>query len=228
MPNLNRNQTFRAAPLALTLLAACAPGATAPSSSTPAPALSSPYVTREGIAQADSVRHAVTPADIEFMSMMIGHHAQALQMARMARDHGASNAVEILSDRIINAQNDEIVTMQRWLRDHKAPVPPVEPGYRMMMDGQEHLMLMPGMLSAEQMTALDAARGKEFDRLFLTGMIQHHRGAMAMVEKLFATDGAGQEDVIFKFASDVNVDQATEVERMRRMLFDMTINATGP
>ena len=96
------------------------------------------------------------------------------------------------------------------------------------MNGQEHLMLMPGMLTDQQMAQLDSARGRDFDRLFLTFMIQHHRGAVAMVEDLFTHPGAGQNDVVFKFASDANVDQNTEVERMRRMLFDLTVNATGP
>jgi uncharacterized protein (DUF305 family) len=225
MPTLNKLSTLRAAPVAL-LLAACAPGATTPSPSAPAPIILN--ASPEQVAAVDSLRRTVTAADVDFMSMMIGHHAQAIQMSEMAATHGAGPEIRVLAARIINAQHDEIATMQRWLADHGKPVPKVEPGYRMTMDGHEHVMLMPGMLTAEQMTALDAARGKEFDRLFLTGMIQHHRGAMTMVEELFRHDGAGQEDVIFKFASDVNVDQATEVERMRKMLFDLTFGATGP
>ncbi|HWA41418.1 MAG TPA: DUF305 domain-containing protein, partial [Gemmatimonadales bacterium] len=177
---------------------------------------------------ADSVRHSVTPADVAFMSGMIGHHAQALIMARWAESHGASPQVRVLAGRIINAQTDEIHLMQNWLRENGLPVPPVEPGMRMVMDGHEHLMLMPGMLSDQQMAQLDSARGRDFDRLFLTFMIQHHLGAVAMVEDLFTHPGAGQNDVVFKFASDANVDQTTEVERMRRMLFDLTVNAGGP
>jgi uncharacterized protein (DUF305 family) len=212
--------------VALALLGACSPTAHSTASSAPAPVINNASPAQ--IAAVDSIRHTVTPADVEFMSMMIGHHAQAIQMSEMAKSHGADAEVQVLASRIINAQHDEIATMQRWLRDHGKPVPAVEPGYRMMMNGQEHLMLMPGMLSAEQMAQLDSARGPDFDRLFLTGMIQHHRGAMSMVEELFRHDGAGQEDVIFKFASDVNVDQTTEVERMRKMLFTMTFGATGP
>jgi uncharacterized protein (DUF305 family) len=89
------------------------------------------------------------------------------------------------------------------------------------MGGMQHTMLMPGMLTPEQMRALDTARGAEFDRLFLTYMIQHHRGAVAMVQDLFAAHGAGQDETIFKFASDVSVDQTTEIARMSRMLLEL-------
>jgi uncharacterized protein (DUF305 family) len=152
------------------------------------------------------------------MSHMIGHHAQAIVMAGWAPSHGASGSVQTLAARIINAQQDEIATMQQWLRDHNQPVP--EPGSHTMamsMDGG-HAMLMPGMLTDAQMHQLDAARGKEFDRLFLTFMIQHHRGAVSMVKDLFGTYGAAQDDLVFKFASDVNVDQTTEIARMEKML----------
>ncbi|HVX89334.1 MAG TPA: DUF305 domain-containing protein [Gemmatimonadales bacterium] len=218
--------TFQTTSLLVAALAlsACAPGA-AHQALAPAPVIIAP----PGAAQvADSVRHSVTPADVAFMSGMIGHHAQALIMARWAESHGASPQVRVLAGRIINAQTDEIHLMQNWLRENGLPVPPVEPGMRMVMDGHEHLMLMPGMLSDQQMAQLDSARGRDFDRLFLTFMIQHHRGAVAMVEDLFTHPGAGQNDVVFKFASDANVDQTTEVERMRRMLFDLTVNAGGP
>ena len=217
--------TLRTHSLLIAALAttACAPAAS--HSAAPAPVIIAPA---GGAAMADSVRHSVTPADVAFMSGMIGHHAQALIMAGWAASHGASPEVRVLAGRIINAQTDEIHLMQTWLRDNHLPVPPVEPGMRMVMNGPEHLMLMPGMLTDQQMAQLDSARGAAFDRAFLTLMIQHHRGAMAMVEDLFTHPGAGQNDVVFKFASDVNVDQNTEVERMRRMLFDLTVNATGP
>ena len=170
-------------------------------------------------AKADSARYPYTEADIRFMSGMIGHHAQAIKMAGWAPSHGASSSVRILSERIINAQQDEIVTMQNWLRDRHQPVPEPNPaGMKMIMNGVEHVMLMPGMLSAEQMAQLDQARGPEFDRLFLKFMIQHHGGAVSMVKELFGSYGAGQDEVVFKFASDVNVDQTTEIARMERML----------
>jgi uncharacterized protein (DUF305 family) len=170
-------------------------------------------------AREDSARRPYTAADIHFMSGMIGHHAQAIQMASWAATHGASSSVQTLADRIINAQRDEIATMQQWLRDRQQPVPEANPmGMKMVMDGMEHMMLMPGMLTEEQMKQLDAARGKDFDLLFLTGMIQHHKGAVQMVKDLFDSYGAAQDDLVFKFASDVNVDQTTEIARMERML----------
>lgn len=170
-------------------------------------------------ARADSALHPYTDADVRFMTGMISHHAQAIVMARWADSHGASPSVTTLAHRIINAQGDEIKLMQSWLRDRGKPVPEPDPhGMKMVMGGMEHEMLMPGMLTDEQMQQLDAARGKEFDRLFLTDMIQHHSGAVQMVKELFDTYGAGQDDIVFKFASDVNVDQTTEIARMRKML----------
>jgi uncharacterized protein (DUF305 family) len=175
-------------------------------------------------ARADSLRHPYVEADVKFMSGMIHHHAQAIVMARMAPTHGASPGVLRLCDRIINAQQDEIHTMQAWLRDRRQPVPDATAtGMMMNMGGMEHEMLMPGMLTDEQMKQLDAARGPEFDRLFLTYMIQHHKGAVSMVKDLFDSYGAGQDEVIFKFASDVNVDQTTEIARMEKMLVNLTL-----
>src|SRR4029450_4221252 len=107
------------------------------------------------------------------MSHMIAHHAQAIEMAHLAPTHGASPSVCTLAERIINAQQDEIVTMQRWLRVRDQPVPEANSaGTQMMMNGVEHVMLMPGMLTEDQMKQLEAARGPEFDHLFLTFMIQ--------------------------------------------------------
>lgn len=170
-------------------------------------------------ARADSARLPYTAADVQFMTRMISHHAQAVVMAKMAPTHGASRAVETLCARIINAQNDEITLMQNWLRDRNQPVPEARPmPMKMTMNGQEMEMLMPGMLSDAQMKALGAARGIAFDTLFLRGMIQHHQGAITMVQQLFATPGAGQDDAIFKFANNVNVDQITEIRRMQQML----------
>jgi uncharacterized protein (DUF305 family) len=143
-------------------------------------------------------------------------------MAGWAPSHGASNSVRILCGRIINAQRDEIVSMQTWLRDRQLPVPEANPkGLRMTMGGMEHEMLMPGMLTEAQMNELDAARGAEFDRLFLKYMIQHHRGAIAMVDDLFGSYGAAQDEIVFKFASDVHADQTTEIDRMELMLGSM-------
>jgi uncharacterized protein (DUF305 family) len=178
-------------------------------------------------ASADSARYPYTEADIRFMSGMIHHHAQAIQMARWAPSHGASPAVVRLTERVINAQSDEIVLMSNWLSARRQPVPAPNPqGMTMTMGGAEHVMLMPGMLSEAQMKELDAAHGEEFDRLFLTYMIQHHRGAVSMVRDLFAARGAGQDETVFKFASDVEVDQTTEINRMLEML--LALGSTPP
>jgi uncharacterized protein (DUF305 family) len=174
-------------------------------------------------------QHAYTAADIQFMDGMISHHAQALLMAGWASSHGASPAVLTLTSRITNAQQDEITGMQKWLRDRHQPVPEANPhGMMMKMDGMEHTMLMPGMLTESQLKQLDDARGKEFDRLFLTFMIQHHRGAVTMVNTLFDTYGAAQDVTVFKLASDISADQTTEIERMQKMLASTIFGAAIP
>jgi uncharacterized protein (DUF305 family) len=180
-------------------------------------------------ARADSAKHPYTQADIDFMTGMIAHHSQAIVMARWAPTHGASASVQTLCARIINAQTDEIVLMQRWLRDRQQPVPEASPaGMKMMVNGHEEVMLMPGMLTQAQLQQLDAARGPEFDHLFLTFMIQHHKGAVEMVKVLFASYGAGLDDTVFKFASDVNIDQTTEIARMQQMLALETLGIGSP
>jgi uncharacterized protein (DUF305 family) len=158
-------------------------------------------------------------ADVEFMSGMIPHHAQAVIMAGWAPSHGARQDVAVLCERIVVGQRDEIAMMQGWLRDRGLPVPDAtSTRHRMKMDGVEHDMLMPGMLTDEEMAALDRARGPDFDRLFLTGMIKHHQGAIDMVDALFKSYGAAQDEVVFKFASDVYADQSIEINRMNEML----------
>jgi uncharacterized protein (DUF305 family) len=203
-------------------VAACSSG-TAASRVSPQPG-TIPRADPAAIARArdDSVRHPYTDADVRFMSRMIGHHAQAIVMADMAPTHGASASVTRLAERIINAQQDEIATMQRWLADRLKPVPEARPaGMKMKMNGVEHEMLMPGMLTAQQIEQLDQARGPAFDKLFLTFMIQHHRGAVSMLKELFDSYGAGQDELVFKFAGDVGVDQSTEIERMEKMLVSL-------
>ena len=180
-------------------------------------------------ARTDSARLPYTEADVDFMQGMISHHAQAIIMAKWAPTHGASPSVRTLCARIINAQTDEIAIMQNWLRDRRQAVPEAKPApMRMKMNGVEMMMLMPGMLSDEQMRQLDAARGTEFDRLFLTFMIQHHKGAVSMVQQLFATPGAGEDELTFKLASDVNVDQTTEIARMQQMLTAVILGPRAP
>lgn len=211
-------------PIAATLLAALA---TAACSTTAVPvAETAPQTTVETAelealyhARMDSARMRFTEADVHFMTGMIGHHAQALVMAGLAPTHGASPAVRRLTSRIINAQKDEIATMQHWLRDRGQPVPEVSiTGTTLMVRGPDYVMHMPGMLTPEQIQELDDANGRDFDRLFLTYMIQHHQGAVTMVHSLFATDGAAQDGVVFKLSSDIQVDQITEIARMELML----------
>jgi uncharacterized protein (DUF305 family) len=158
-------------------------------------------------------------ADVDFMTGMIPHHAQAVVMAGWAPSHGARGDVAILCERIVVGQRDEIATMQSWLQDRGRPVPDATSTHHWMkMDGVEHDMLMPGMLTEEEMAELDRARGMQFDRLFLAGMIKHHQGAVQMVDALFNSYGAAQDETVFKFASDVYADQSIEIDRMNEML----------
>jgi uncharacterized protein (DUF305 family) len=158
-----------------------------------------------------------TVADVQFMQHMIGHHAQALVMAAMAPTHGTSEHFQRLAQKIDISQKDEIAFMKQWLTERNQPVP---------SDGSMDHMMMPGMLSPEQMAQLDAARGREFERLFLTFMIRHHEGALLMVEQLFDAPGAGQDPDIFRFATDVDADQRDEIYTMSIML-DSLQNPTG-
>ena len=216
-----------AALFASLVAAACGGAAGARSDTAPAPAPAPAPQPATSIAEleaiyrarTDSARMGFTAADVRFMTGMIGHHGQALVMAGLAPTHGASPSVQTLCARIINAQQDEIATMQQWLRDRGQTVPEVHiTGTSMTVDGPEYTMHMPGMLTPEQIRELDEGRGRDFDRLFLTYMIQHHRGAVTMVHELFGTDGAALDDVVFKLASDIQVDQITEIARMELML----------
>jgi uncharacterized protein (DUF305 family) len=159
---------------------------------------------------------AFTSADVHFMTGMIAHHAQAVLIAGWAPSHAASAAVRALCERIVVGQRDEIVLMQRWLGDRHEPVPGADPAHH-TMPGMETAM-MPGMLTPDQLAQLDSARGLEFDRLFLKFMIQHHQGAITMVNQLFGSQGGGEEEIVYRFASDVYADQTTEIDRMNRML----------
>jgi uncharacterized protein (DUF305 family) len=156
-----------------------------------------------------------TPADVKFMQGMIGHHAQAVEMVALIADRTATEDLKRLGLRIQVSQEDEMNMMRKWLevRGEKIPGPHAhhEPGG-----------FMPGMLTSEEMAQLAAAKGKEFDRLFLQGMIKHHGGALTMVDELFKSPGAGQEGDIFAFASDVDADQRMEMERMYMMLKGLT------
>jgi uncharacterized protein (DUF305 family) len=187
--------------------------ATTPSSGPHAPS-SGLHATPPGLG-----RLPYSDADVDFMSGMIPHHAQAVIMAGWAPSHGARKDVAILCERIVVGQRDEIALMQTWLRDRGQVVPDAaSTRHKMKMNGMEHEMLMPGMLTDEEMAALDRARGPEFDRLFLLGMIKHHQGAIDMVDVLFKSYGAAQDETVFKFANDVYTDQSIEIDRMNKML----------
>jgi uncharacterized protein (DUF305 family) len=176
----------------------------------------------------DSARMAsFTEADVKFMTGMIAHHAQALVMSRLAPENGASQQVKTLASRIINAQKDEIATMQQWLRDRNQPM--VEYNINgitltVTVDGEEWTSYrkMRGVLSQQQLEELSQATGKNFDQLFLKQMIEHHAGAVYMVDNLFEKDGAAQDNESYRLASNIQVDQKTEIERMRMMLDQIT------
>jgi len=170
-------------------------------------------------ARPDLVRQPYSAADVDFMAGMIPHHAQAVLIAGWAASHGARPDVRTLCERQVVAQRDEIEFMRNWLRDRGETVPAANATHhRMKMNGVEHDMLMPGMLSPDELSRLDKARGAEWDRLFLAGMIRHHEGAIKMVDDLFASYGALQDDDVYKFASDIYADQSIEIERMEKML----------
>ena len=159
----------------------------------------------------DLSKVGATPADVKFMQGMIGHHAQAVEMVQLLNQNSNNVDMKRLGLRIQVSQDDEMNMMRTWLKDRGQEIPGPhahhEPGG-----------FMPGMLTSEEMATLAAAKGKEFDRLFLMGMIKHHGGAISMVEELFKTPGAGQEGGIFAFASDVDSDQRMEIDRMGAML----------
>jgi uncharacterized protein (DUF305 family) len=157
-------------------------------------------------------------ADVEFMQGMIMHHAQAVEMTALISSHSDNKDLRLLGARISSSQSDEIKFMKRWLAARGQSTSMSMPGMP-DMDASGHAMpLMPGMLTPEQMEALRNARGAEFDRLFLIGMIQHHGGALTMVKDLFNTAGAGQDGELFDFATDVDTGQRAEIKIMQTML----------
>ena len=149
------------------------------------------------------------------MRGMIIHHLQAVEMTALISTHTQNKDLRLLGARISSSQSDEIKFMKRWLGARGEPTSDSMPG----MDMSGHAMaLMPGMLSPEQMEALRKAKGSEFDHLFLTGMIQHHNGALTMVKDLFDTAGAGQDAEVFDFATDADNTQRVEIRVMETML----------
>jgi uncharacterized protein (DUF305 family) len=163
-----------------------------------------------------------SPADVEFMQGMILHHAQAVEMTAMISSHTQNEDLRFLGARISSSQSDEIKFMKRWLAARGESVPkamPKMPGMDMPHDASHQSMpRMPGMLTPQQMEALQKAEGAQFDRLFLVGMIQHHKGALTMVKDLFDTAGAGQDAELFNFATDADNSQRAEIRIMENML----------
>src|SRR5579863_5402764 len=157
-------------------------------------------------------------ADVEFMQGMIMHHAQAVEMTAMIASHTQNKDLRALGARISSSQSSEIKFMKRWLAARGEPISTEMAGMRGMDASGGAMALMPGMLSAQQMEALRNAKGAEFDRLFLTGMIQHHDGALTMVKDLFDTAGAGQDAELFNFATDADNTQRAEIKIMQSML----------
>jgi uncharacterized protein (DUF305 family) len=161
--------------------------------------------------------------DVEFMQGMIMHHAQAVEMTALINERTANEKLRLLGSRISHSQADEMKYMERWLKlrgePASMPMPAMQhtPGMDMSKH-HHHEMMMPGMLTKEQMDALKAAKDAEFDRLFLQGMIQHHKGALVMVEELFSTAGSGQDSELFNFATDVDSGQRAEIKIMESML----------
>jgi uncharacterized protein (DUF305 family) len=173
----------------------------------------------------DNRQPGYTAADVRFMAGMIHHHAQAVLIAGWAPTHDASPSLRALCERIVVGQQDEIRLMQRWLRTRHEDVPDSNAAHA-MMPGMEHAAMMPGMLTADQLVRLDRAQGPEFDRLFLTFMIQHHQGAITMVNQLFG-QGAGEQETVYRFAADVYADQSTEIARMQKMLATLVFEGHG-
>jgi uncharacterized protein (DUF305 family) len=228
--------------LPLAVLAACASGGGGPESPAPtsepgggallvqpgAPGQATRSIASSDLDELGGVEW--TEADVRFMQMMIPHHAQALEMTALVDRHATTEAVQRMALRMKISQRDEIALMERWLRDRDQDVPHwqgamagggmtgASMGGMAGMDGMGSMAMMPGMLSPEQMETLRDARGPEFDRLFLEYMIQHHEGAIIMVQDLFTARGGGQESEIFQFASHVDADQTAEIQRMQGIL----------
>jgi uncharacterized protein (DUF305 family) len=174
------------------------------------PGEASKVIAPETSARSAALPH--TPADTKFMQGMIGHHAQALEMAALAYTNSTSDEMKMLAKRIEVSQLDEIQMMKEWLTARGEALPDEHAHH-----AGDHA-LMPGMLTQAEMKRLASAKGVEFDRLFLEGMIKHHQGALTMVRELFASPGAGQDAEIFAFASEVDADQSMEIDRMAAML----------
>lgn len=169
-------------------------------------------------AQAPTSAPQAVAADVAFLQGMIAHHAQAITMGVLAPKRTKDGPINSLAERIVVSQRDEIKQMRQWLLDHGAEAPnPLARGAKAQAQHHDHA-LMPGMLTAAELAALERATGPAFERLFLESMIKHHEGAITMVDTLFATPGGGQDLMIYRIASDVEADQRAEIARMRALL----------
>ena len=178
-----------------------------------APGEPSRIVTAEAASDLSAV--GFTPADVSFMQQMIGHHAQAVEMTALLPSRTTDTRMRALATRIEISQHDEMEMMRGWLAERGQEMPGAHAHHA------HTATLMPGMLTPDEMAALSAATGGEFDRLFLLGMIKHHQGALVMVEQLLATPGAAQESAMYAFVSDVDIDQRLEIGRMSTLLKEL-------
>jgi uncharacterized protein (DUF305 family) len=208
--------------LACVLVACLALPASSQQSTTPTPVVVQPGAPGQPTKTLPPHTNGVLPplsrADIEFMQGMIMHHSQAVEMTALIPSHTDNAPLHELGARISSSQTDEINFMKRWLVGRHQPISMAMPGMPDMDMSGKPMALMPGMLSPEQMGALRKAKGADFDRLFLAGMIQHHEGALTMVNDLFNTAGAGQDAEIFDFATDADNTQRAEIRIMQGML----------
>ena len=212
--------TFRLLAAAIMLMATFMPFGTAESQTEPpivhpgAPGEPSRQISAEEASDLAGI--LFTEADVKFMQGMISHHAQALEMTELLAARSEREVMHTLAKRIELSQEDEIKMMQEWLRSHDQEVTAVDAHHA------HGAVLMPGMLTDEEMSSLEQARAIEFDRLFLELMIKHHQGALVMVEDLLSKPGAAQESAIFGFTSDIIADQSMEINRMGGMLAELS------
>lgn len=213
--------TLRLVPAMVVLSAAGA--LSAQTESTPAPSIVQPgapgtanKTLSKDIATASESPKPPSKADVDFMQGMIMHHNQAVEMTELLKTRTKDPAIKELGKKIDVSQTDEMRWMKQWLTDRGFPIDPM--AGMDMKDMDMSMPMMPGMLTAAQMDVLRKASGPKFDHLFLTGMIQHHTGALQMVKELFASPGAGQDPQLFDFANDVDNTQQAEIDIMRHML----------
>ncbi len=239
------------------------PAAPSASNTSPAAAQSTSDLERIYWERINAGRSKFVQADVNFMTGMILHHAQALIMSRMVPDQTDNHTLHTLAARIINAQVDEIATMQKWLRDRKQNVPIVSfDGINLILDveksseisnlpasnvptmGRERSLVsaehgghvdlpinhnnMPGMLTLAQLQELTTLKDAAFDVKFLEFMIQHHTGAIFMVDELMAADGATNDEECYRLAVDIYAEQVTEIDMMKLMLEDIASNRSKP